>query len=205
MDIVARGRRKLFGERITLPLSGDMLGDIDASLDRGEARLAFVREAIRRELSRRSSARDRYFLRAAISEEINGKVFFTVELRSRDAVVYSISQYRTSGDEAIGSILDLGIEFGVDAVVVTGTLPCAVNLRDADDDLPYEAARTYVRRGGVFEPFNEFPIHMESYSMVLEVMEQAARQRRTEPKTPNAETRAAMEEARAIRSAKAAI
>ncbi|MNL86913.1 hypothetical protein D3C87_2158340 [compost metagenome] len=65
--------------------------------------------------------------------------------------------------------------------------------------------RTYVRQGLTFEPFNEFPIHMESYSRVVEVMEQAARRRRSEPKTPNAETRAAMEEARAIRAARAAV
>ncbi|MCV9964987.1 hypothetical protein OIU34_24125 [Pararhizobium sp. BT-229] len=202
MDIIARGRRKLFGERITLPLSEDMLGDIDASLDRGEARLSFVREAIRRELSRRSSVKEGYFVRATVSEAINGKVFFRTELRGRDVVIFESNDYRASGDEALAAILDRGAEFGVDAVVVIGTLPGAVNPRDAEEALPYDAGRTYARRGEVFEPFNEFPIHMESFSAVLEVIEQVARRRKVEPKTPNAETRAAIEEARAIRAAK---
>lgn len=47
------GRTKLFPVRITLPLESDMIKRIDALLQSDEARLDFIREAIRRELKRR--------------------------------------------------------------------------------------------------------------------------------------------------------
>lgn len=48
------GRKKQFEERITLPLSADMLANIDSSLEEGEARLDLIRSAIERELKRRT-------------------------------------------------------------------------------------------------------------------------------------------------------
>ena len=50
---LAVGRKKLFGTRITLPLSEGMLERIAAVLKPGEVRLDFIREAIERELKRR--------------------------------------------------------------------------------------------------------------------------------------------------------
>jgi hypothetical protein len=52
----ARVRKKLFGERITLPLATDMPGRIDACLEPGEARLSFLRDAIEKELRRRGES-----------------------------------------------------------------------------------------------------------------------------------------------------
>lgn len=50
----AMGRKKLWAERITLPLSTETLERVDASLDEGEARLDLIRDAIERELKRRA-------------------------------------------------------------------------------------------------------------------------------------------------------
>lgn len=47
------GRRKLWTERLTLPLSAEMLAAIDAALGEDEVRLDFIRFAIERELKRR--------------------------------------------------------------------------------------------------------------------------------------------------------
>ncbi len=47
------GRKKLWNERILLPLASETLDRIDAALRDGEARLELVREAIERELRRR--------------------------------------------------------------------------------------------------------------------------------------------------------
>lgn len=47
------GRPKLYPERITLPLTAEMLKRADAALADGEERVAMIREAIDRELTRR--------------------------------------------------------------------------------------------------------------------------------------------------------
>lgn len=51
------GRKKEFPNRITLPLSDEMLAGIDAALSEDEARLDLIREAIERELKRRGKAK----------------------------------------------------------------------------------------------------------------------------------------------------
>lgn len=48
------GRKKLFDERITLPLSTETLKKIDASLSHDEVRLDMIRAAIEREIKRRA-------------------------------------------------------------------------------------------------------------------------------------------------------
>lgn len=47
------GRKKLWTERLTLPLDAPTLERIDASLDVEEARVDMIRAAIERELKRR--------------------------------------------------------------------------------------------------------------------------------------------------------
>jgi len=47
------GRKKVWDERILLPLKAETLERIDGALDKGEARLDLIREAIERELKRR--------------------------------------------------------------------------------------------------------------------------------------------------------
>lgn len=47
------GRKKMWDERILLPLTSEVLERIDAALADGEARLDLIREAINRELKRR--------------------------------------------------------------------------------------------------------------------------------------------------------
>lgn len=47
------GRKMEYPERITLPLADGSLARIDAALSDDEPRLAFIREAIERELARR--------------------------------------------------------------------------------------------------------------------------------------------------------
>jgi hypothetical protein len=47
------GRKKLWDERILLPLRTETLERLDAALRDGEARLDLIREAIDRELKRR--------------------------------------------------------------------------------------------------------------------------------------------------------
>jgi hypothetical protein len=47
------GRKKQFTERLTLPLPEGTTGRIDALLDKGEARLDLIREAIDKEVRRR--------------------------------------------------------------------------------------------------------------------------------------------------------
>jgi hypothetical protein len=47
------GRKKLWDERILLPLHSETLERIDAALDDGEARLDLIRRAIEKELKRR--------------------------------------------------------------------------------------------------------------------------------------------------------
>jgi metal-responsive CopG/Arc/MetJ family transcriptional regulator len=48
------GRKKEFENRITLPLSAEMLAGVDAVLADDEPRLDMIREAIEREIKRRS-------------------------------------------------------------------------------------------------------------------------------------------------------
>jgi hypothetical protein len=48
------GRKKLWTERLTLPLDAETVERIDASLEKGEARLDMIRTAIDRELKRRA-------------------------------------------------------------------------------------------------------------------------------------------------------
>jgi hypothetical protein len=47
------GRKKLWDERILLPLKSETLERLDGLLAEGEARLDLIREAIERELKRR--------------------------------------------------------------------------------------------------------------------------------------------------------
>lgn len=47
------GRKKLWDERILLPLATETLERIDAALDDGETRLDLIRLAVERELKRR--------------------------------------------------------------------------------------------------------------------------------------------------------
>ena len=48
------GRKKLWDERILVPLKSETVGQIDAALEDGEIRLDLIREAIDRELKRRA-------------------------------------------------------------------------------------------------------------------------------------------------------
>jgi hypothetical protein len=47
------GRKKLWDERILLPLSAETLAEIDSAIEEGETRLDLIRAAIERELKRR--------------------------------------------------------------------------------------------------------------------------------------------------------
>jgi hypothetical protein len=47
------GRKKLWPERLTLPLTTEMVSEMDSALLDGETRLDLVRQAIERELKRR--------------------------------------------------------------------------------------------------------------------------------------------------------
>jgi hypothetical protein len=47
------GRKKLWDERILLPLAAETVKRMDAALREGETRLDLVREAIEKELKRR--------------------------------------------------------------------------------------------------------------------------------------------------------
>jgi metal-responsive CopG/Arc/MetJ family transcriptional regulator len=51
------GRKKLWTDRITLPLNAETVSRIDDLLAGGEARLDLIREAIDRELKRREKQR----------------------------------------------------------------------------------------------------------------------------------------------------
>jgi Arc/MetJ-type ribon-helix-helix transcriptional regulator len=53
------GRKKLYQIRILLPLPTELLAQIDATLQSGEYRVDFIREALKRELERRVSKRGR--------------------------------------------------------------------------------------------------------------------------------------------------
>lgn len=51
------GRKKLYPERLTLPLTTETLERLDTLLHEGEVRLDLIREAIDRELKRREKLR----------------------------------------------------------------------------------------------------------------------------------------------------
>lgn len=51
------GRKKLWTERLTLPLNEETVARLDAALEDGEARLDLIRAAIERELKRRERKR----------------------------------------------------------------------------------------------------------------------------------------------------
>lgn len=53
----AMGRKKLWTERLTLPLNEETVARLDAALEEGEARLDLIRDAIDRELKRRERKR----------------------------------------------------------------------------------------------------------------------------------------------------
>ncbi len=50
------GRKKQWTERLTLPVTKELVDRMDAALADGEARLDLIREAIDRELKRRAKA-----------------------------------------------------------------------------------------------------------------------------------------------------
>jgi hypothetical protein len=50
------GRKKLWTERLTLPLAEETVGRMDSALNKDEVRLDLIREAIERELKRRERA-----------------------------------------------------------------------------------------------------------------------------------------------------
>jgi len=50
------GRKKEYEERITLPLSGEMLAGLDSVVQQEETRLTVIRDAIDREVKRRKRA-----------------------------------------------------------------------------------------------------------------------------------------------------
>lgn len=50
------GRKKLWSERLTLPLTAETVARIDGLLVEDEARLDLIREAIDRELKRREKS-----------------------------------------------------------------------------------------------------------------------------------------------------
>lgn len=52
-EIITMGRKKLWAERITLPISTEMLEGVDDALHKGETRLDLIRLAIEKELKRR--------------------------------------------------------------------------------------------------------------------------------------------------------
>jgi hypothetical protein len=54
---IIMGRKKLWPERITLPLTTETVEEVDAALQDGETRLDLIREAIERELKRRKRQR----------------------------------------------------------------------------------------------------------------------------------------------------
>jgi hypothetical protein len=47
------GRKKIWTDRLTLPLAAETVEHMDAALKDGEARVDLIREAIERELKRR--------------------------------------------------------------------------------------------------------------------------------------------------------
>jgi hypothetical protein len=49
------GRKKLWTDRLTLPLTAETVERMDAALRDGEARLDLIREAIEKELKRRKA------------------------------------------------------------------------------------------------------------------------------------------------------
>jgi hypothetical protein len=49
------GRKKLWTERLTLPLTEETVERLDAALQDGESRLDLIREAIEKELKRRKA------------------------------------------------------------------------------------------------------------------------------------------------------
>lgn len=51
------GRKKLWTDRITLPLTAETIARIDSLLADGEARVDLIRKAIDRELKRRERVR----------------------------------------------------------------------------------------------------------------------------------------------------
>jgi metal-responsive CopG/Arc/MetJ family transcriptional regulator len=52
-------RRKLFEARINLPVTAELLAQVDAALRSDEYRVDFIRSAIKRELEHRSTDRKR--------------------------------------------------------------------------------------------------------------------------------------------------
>jgi hypothetical protein len=199
MGMIARGRKKIFGERITLPLATDMLGRIDACLETGEARLSFLRDAIEKELRRREASTDVHYVRATLSKPFNGKTFYKLELRDRSSALFEESGYHDRCRGAVHAILYRAMEFGVDVVVVTGWIPVLRGLEEA----PFEAARTYVKVDGEFSPLVEHPVGKEELDSVEYGLKAVESSR--EKKVPNAATLAAMEEARRIRAGRAEI
>jgi hypothetical protein len=57
LNLLPRGRKKLFAERITLPVAAEMLEAVDRSLEPNETRLDFIRAAIAKETDSRRKDR----------------------------------------------------------------------------------------------------------------------------------------------------
>jgi hypothetical protein len=141
-----------FSERITLPLTREMLDQIDDGLGDGEARIRFIRDAISNEISRRRALT---YVRTSFSRA-NGLVFFKLAMVKGVDDIFTTSGFASSEGAAIIEALNHGFDFRVPAVVVL----------NMTSDIG-EHGRVYALNEGRFEPMVDFPVGLPYLHDVL--------------------------------------
>jgi hypothetical protein len=135
-------RNEKYSERITLPITAEMLEQIDSGLGEGEARLRFIRDAISNELGRRRSLT---YIKASF-ERVNGKVFYMLSMMKGADVIFNTSGFEADEFSAVIAVLNYGLDFGVPAVVLLN-MSSGQGLHD----------RVYAMLDGKFEPMVDLP------------------------------------------------
>jgi hypothetical protein len=150
MGLLSRGRKKLFAERLTLPMSTEMLADVDKHLKPHEVRLDFIREAIAELIGRRRTESVAYVV-GTVSSEVNGHYFYSLTLKRGDDTVFSEEGFEGGSDYALNRVLDKAQTFGVSAVVFPDWEGKSI---------------IYRKDGGRFHPYKECPPLQQSEILV---------------------------------------
>lgn len=166
MDIIRRGRKKLFPQRITLPMTDTQLEAVDSRLREGETRLEFIRKAIDDEIgcrfSRNSSGPSQTpHLRASIVHE-DGLYHYLGDWFDCGDCHMPVRGIGFSPDAAVSALLAAASLGHAEFVLVTGALTFPPRKGFVGPPEFAAGCRVFSNDGiGGFEPFIDGIVGME--------------------------------------------
>ncbi|MCV9964895.1 hypothetical protein OIU34_23665 [Pararhizobium sp. BT-229] len=156
MNFLKRGRKKVFGSRILLPLTDAMLEEIDARLERPETRVDFIRRAIEAKLAQAADVTETVeqiadymdsmrHIRASITRNSNGLFHYICKLHYWGDDVPTMTGIAPTLKEARKEILAIAAGYDIWADVVV----CCEFIHPASSDDPaVSRCHAYLAYGG---------------------------------------------------------